>query len=132
MTAEGFATARYISLTTFRKDGTGVATPVWFVQEGGKLHVWTNRDSWKVKRLRNDPRVTVTVCDVRGRIADGAPSARGTAELLDGLDDTRKLLIRKYSWQFWLIDWPATLVRRGKRPQIGIAVTLSPNDENGL
>ncbi|GGZ32573.1 hypothetical protein GCM10010387_28290 [Streptomyces inusitatus] len=132
MTAEGFAAARYISLTTFRKNGTGVATPVWFVQDGGKLHVLTNRESWKVKRLRNDARVTVTVCDARGRIADGALSAGGTAELFDDLGDTRKLLARKYSWQFWLMDRPAALVRRGKRPQTGIAVTLSPNNENGL
>ncbi|MFF8960102.1 PPOX class F420-dependent oxidoreductase [Streptomyces sp. NPDC014894] len=129
MTAEEFAAVRYISLTTFRKDGTGVATPVWFAQDGEKLYVWTNSESWKVKRLRNDSRVTVTECDARGKIAEGARSARGTAELFDDLTETRRLLARKYTWQFWLVDRPATLLRRGKRPQTGIAVTLS---ENGL
>ncbi|MFI2345911.1 PPOX class F420-dependent oxidoreductase [Streptomyces sp. NPDC019443] len=126
MTPEDFADARYISLTTFRKDGTGVATPVWFAVDGGELLVWTNSDSWKVKRLRNDSRVVVTVCDARGRIADGAASAEGTARLLDaaGTGAIRKLLARKYTWQFWLVDWPATVVRRGKRPQTGIAVTI--------
>lgn len=126
MTPEDFAHARYISLTTFRKDGTGVATPVWFAVDGGELFVWTGSDSWKVKRLRNDSRVVVTVCDVRGRIAEGAPSAEGTARLLDaaGTGEIRKLLGRKYTWQFWLVDWPATVVRRGKRPQTGIAVTI--------
>jgi uncharacterized protein len=126
VTPEDFADARYISLTTFRKDGTGVATPVWFAMDGGELLVWTNSDSWKVKRLRNDSRVVVTVCDARGRIADGAPSAEGTARLLDaaGTGAIRKLLARKYTWQFWLVDWPATVVRRGKRPQTGIAVTI--------
>jgi PPOX class probable F420-dependent enzyme len=126
VTPEDFADARYISLTTFRKDGTGVATPVWFAVEGGELLVWTNSDSWKVKRLRNDSRVVVTTCDARGRIAQGAPSAEGTARLLDtaGTGAIRKLLARKYTWQFWLVDWPAMVVRRGKRPQTGIAVTI--------
>ncbi len=126
MTAEDFAAAKYISLTTFRKDGTGVATPVWFAEDGGKLYIWTRSDSWKVKRLRNDKRVAVTVCDARGNIAAGAPSAEGTAELLgaDAMAAIRRLLSRKYTWQFWLVDWPATLVRLGKRPHTGIVVTV--------
>ncbi|MCM2393418.1 PPOX class F420-dependent oxidoreductase [Streptomyces albipurpureus] len=126
MTAKDFAAARYISVTTFRKNGTGVATPVWFAEDQGKLYAWTRSDSWKVKRLRNDPRVVVTVCDMRGRVAEGAPSAEGTGELLDeaGTARVRKLLARKYSWQYWLVDWPATVVRRGKRPHTGIAITL--------
>ncbi|MGW0554067.1 PPOX class F420-dependent oxidoreductase [Streptomyces sp. NPDC002926] len=126
MTPEDFADAKYISVTTFRKDGTGVATPVWFAVESGEIFFWTRSDSWKVKRLRNNSHVVVTVCDVRGRIADGAPSAEGAARLLDevGMGTVRKLLARKYTWQFWLVDWPATIVRRGKRPHTGIAVTI--------
>ncbi|WP_326653603.1 MULTISPECIES: PPOX class F420-dependent oxidoreductase [unclassified Streptomyces] len=126
MTPEDFADAKYISVTTFRKDGTGVATPVWFAVDGGEIFFWTRSDSWKVKRLRNNSRVVVTVCDVRGRIVDGAPGAEGTARLLDevGMGAVRKLLARKYTWQFWLVDWPATIVRRGKRPHTGIAVTI--------
>lgn len=126
MTPEDFADAKYISVTTFRKDGTGVATPVWFAVDGGEIFFWTRSDSWKVKRLRNNSRVVVTVCDVRGRVVDGAPSAEGTARLLDevGMGAVRKLLARKYTWQFWLVDWPATIVRRGKRPHTGIAVTI--------
>ncbi|MFF3458436.1 PPOX class F420-dependent oxidoreductase [Streptomyces sp. NPDC002730] len=126
MTPEDFAEAKYISVTTFRKNGTGVATPVWFAVDGGEIFFWTRSDSWKVKRLRNNSRVVVTVCDVRGRIADGAPSAEGTARLLEGdaMGAIRKLLARKYTWQFWLVDWPATIVRRGKRPHTGIAVTI--------
>ncbi|QDY79752.1 PPOX class F420-dependent oxidoreductase [Streptomyces qinzhouensis] len=127
MTAvDDIAPARYLSLTTFRRDGTGVATPVWFAEEGGRLYVWTNRDSWKVKRLRRDSRVTVAVCDARGRIADGAPHADGTAEVLDGESAVlaRDLVARKYGWQFRAIDWPARLARRGKRPHAGIVVTV--------
>ncbi|MEW2069291.1 PPOX class F420-dependent oxidoreductase [Streptomyces sp. NPDC007346] len=126
MTLQDFARSEYVSLTTYRKNGTPVATPVWAAAEGEALYVWTRSDSGKVKRLRNDTRVAVTVCDVRGRIAEGAPSAEGTARLLDA-DETRKvrkLLARKYTWKFWLVDWPATLARLGKRPHTGIAVTF--------
>lgn len=126
MTLQDFARSEYVSLTTYRKDGTPVATPVWAAADGDVLYVWTRSDSWKVKRLRNDPRVVVTVCDVRGRIAEGAPSADGTARLLDGTEmaGVRKLLARKYTWKFWIVDWPAMVVRLGKRPHTGIAVTF--------
>ncbi|WP_406390940.1 PPOX class F420-dependent oxidoreductase [Streptomyces sp. NBC_00887] len=126
MTLQDFARSEYVSLTTYRKDGTPVATPVWAAADGDVLYVWTRSDSWKVKRLRNDPRVVVTVCDVRGRIAEGAPSADGTARLLDGTEmaGVRKLLARKYTWKFWIADWPAMVVRLGKRPHTGIAVTF--------
>ncbi|MEU5974740.1 PPOX class F420-dependent oxidoreductase [Streptomyces sp. NPDC047315] len=125
--ATAFAPARYISVTTYRKNGTGVATPVWFAEDSGKLYVWTNSDSWKVKRLRNDDRVSVAVCDVRGRVAEGASTAQGTAVLLDGsgTDAVRALIARKYGWQFTLVDLPARLVRRGRTPHTGIAVTLA-------
>ncbi|MFE4452507.1 PPOX class F420-dependent oxidoreductase [Streptomyces sp. NPDC056796] len=126
MTLQDFARSEYVSLTTYRKDGTPVATPVWAAVDGDTLYVWTRSDSWKVRRLRNDPRVLVTVCDVRGRVADGAPSAEGTARLFDGAGMTavRKVLARKYTWKFWLVEWPAMVVRLGKRPHTGIAITF--------
>ncbi|MEU6059295.1 PPOX class F420-dependent oxidoreductase [Streptomyces sp. NPDC047097] len=127
MTPETLRHGRYLSLTTFRKDGTGVATPVWYAVDGDDILVWTNSDSWKVKRLRRDQRVIVAPCDLRGNVADDAPRAEGTARLLetDELKRVRRLLSRKYSWQFWLIDAPAAVFRRGKRPHTGIAVRLT-------
>ncbi|GHI86465.1 PPOX class F420-dependent oxidoreductase [Streptomyces xanthophaeus] len=126
MTMEELGRARYVSLTTFRKDGTPVATPVWAVADGGELYVWTRSDSWKVKRIARDGRVTVTACDVRGRVEEGAPVLEGRARLLDeaGLRRVRALMSRKYTWQFWAVDVPATLWRRGKRPHTAIAVKL--------
>src|SRR5437773_4200358 len=90
--------SRYVSLTTYRKDGTGVATPVWHVVNGGELLVVSDAEAWKVKRIRRNSHVVVTVCDMRGRIAPGAPSAEGTARLLDeaGTAAGRALLARKY------------------------------------
>ncbi|MFF7365290.1 PPOX class F420-dependent oxidoreductase [Streptomyces sp. NPDC008125] len=126
MTLQDFARSEYVSLTTYRKDGTPVATPVWAAADGATLYVWTRSDSWKVKRLRRTSRVRVTVCDVKGRIAEGAPSAEGTARLVEGagMATVRKALSRKYTWKFWLVDRPAMVVRLGKRPHTGIAVTF--------
>uniref|UniRef100_A0AAU3GMX8 PPOX class F420-dependent oxidoreductase n=1 Tax=Streptomyces sp. NBC_01401 TaxID=2903854 RepID=A0AAU3GMX8_9ACTN len=126
MTLQDFARSEYISLTTYRKDGTPVATPVWAAADGDVLYVWTRTDSWKIKRLRNDSRVRVTVCDVRGRVAEGAPSAEGTARLVegDGLVLVRKVLARKYTWKFRFLDWPTQILWRGKRRHTGIAVTF--------
>ncbi|MGW7333260.1 PPOX class F420-dependent oxidoreductase [Streptomyces sp. NPDC054840] len=126
MDLEQLGRARYVSLTTFRKDGTPVATPVWAVADGGELYVWTRSDSWKVKRIRNNGRVTVTPCDMRGRVEEGAQAREGEARLLDeaGLRRVRKLMSRKYTWQFWVVDVPAALARRGKRPHTAIAVKL--------
>ncbi|MFE3578496.1 PPOX class F420-dependent oxidoreductase [Streptomyces vinaceus] len=126
MTLDELNQGKYVSLTTFRKDGTPVATPVWAVADGGELYVWTRSDSWKVKRIRNNGRVAVSPCDVRGRVAEGAAVLEGEARLLDeaGLARVRKLMSRKYTWQFWMVDVPAALARRGKRPHTAIAVKL--------
>lgn len=126
MSLQEFARSEYVSLTTYRKNGTPVATPVWAAVDGDELLVWTKSDSWKVKRLRNDSRVLVTVCDVRGQIAQGAPSAEGTGRLLDaeGTARVRRVISRKYTWKYWLLDYPAMIVRLGKRPHTGIAVSF--------
>ncbi|MEU7550797.1 PPOX class F420-dependent oxidoreductase [Streptomyces sp. NPDC044571] len=126
MTLEELNRGKYVSLTTFRKDGTAVATPVWAVADGDELYVWTRSDSWKVKRIRNNGRVTVSACDVRGRVPQGARVLEGEARLLDeaGLKRVRALMARKYTWQFWAVDLPAAVARRGKRPHTGIAVAL--------
>ncbi|GFE18437.1 hypothetical protein Sgleb_64840 [Streptomyces glebosus] len=127
MIPEAVARSPYVSLVTFRRNGTPVATPVWAVAEGAELLVWTRDDSWKVKRLRHDPRVTVTPCDVRGRIAEGARTVEGIGRLLEGaagLGRVRKAMARKYGLRFRLMDVVGALVRGGKRPHVGISVTL--------
>ena len=58
---------RYLSITSYKRDGRGVATPVWFVQRDGRILVETDAASGKVKRVRRDPRVEVFVCTASGR-----------------------------------------------------------------
>jgi PPOX class probable F420-dependent enzyme len=116
--------SRYISLTTYRKDRTGVATPVWHVVQGGELFIVSDADAWKVKRIRNNSHV-VAVCDFRGRIAAGAPHTEGTARLLDeaGTEAGRKLIARKY-FLSRTGNWLARILHLRRPPVIGIAVTL--------
>ena len=75
--------AKYIALATYTRDGRPKPTPVWFVEDDGRLLVVTEETSWKVKRLRNRPDVQFAACDMRGRVAPGAPVHTGTARLLD-------------------------------------------------
>ncbi|MGW2920306.1 PPOX class F420-dependent oxidoreductase [Streptomyces angustmyceticus] len=127
MIPEAVARSPYVSLVTYRRSGTPVATPVWAVAEGDELLVWTRDDSWKVKRLRNDARVTVTPCDVRGRIAEGVQAVEGAGRLLEGKDAlgrVRRAMAGKYGLRFRLMDSVGALVRGGKRPHVGISVTL--------
>ncbi len=87
---------RYISLTTYRRDGTPVATPVWFVQQGTRLLVVTDGTSGKVKRLRHNPTVRVAMCTASGRLRSRLVA--GTAEVLPESDtnDAERLIARKY------------------------------------
>ncbi len=119
------ARSRYISLTSYRRDGTPVATAVWHVPEDGRLLVVTEAGSWKVKRIRRDARVQVAACDARGRVRPGAASAQGRARLLDeaGTRHARELLARRYLLSR-LGNAVARLLRLRRPPMVGIAVTL--------
>ncbi|GBG39272.1 PPOX class F420-dependent oxidoreductase [Mycobacterium montefiorense] len=77
------AKAQYILLTTFTKDGRAKPTPIWTAvdtERGDRLLVITQETSWKVKRIRNTPRVTMATCTMRGRPTGEA--VEGTAALL--------------------------------------------------
>jgi uncharacterized protein len=75
------AKSQYVLLTTFTKDGRPKPTPVWVASDGDRLLVISEEKAWKVKRIRNTPRVTLAVCDIRGRPRSEAIEA--TAAILD-------------------------------------------------
>ncbi|MQA63092.1 MAG: PPOX class F420-dependent oxidoreductase [Actinophytocola sp.] len=118
------AREKYFMLTTFRKSGEAVSTPLWAVRDGGELFVWSERDSGKVKRIRNNARVEVTACDLRGRQTHGATVA-GFARLLDDAetDQVRKLIGRKYG-VVGFVSVVGSILRGGKKRTIGVAITL--------
>jgi uncharacterized protein len=90
----------YVSLTTFRRTGQPVPTPVWAAPDGEDLVVWTRADSGKVERLRHTARVTVAPCDVRGRVR--GPAVEATAGFVDRASRPQALaaLRRAYGWRF--------------------------------
>lgn len=116
-------TAKYVQLTTFRKDGTPVSSPLWAALDGDKLLMWTVTDSWKVKRLRRNPAVVVQACDVRGKQTYGDPVS-GTAQILDtpGSDHARDVVQKKYGLLGW-VTVKGSLLRRGKKGTVGLAIT---------
>ena len=87
---------KYISLTTFRKTGVGVPTPVWFGEEDEKLYVMTRSDMGKTKRIRNNRQVKVAPCTIRGKVT--GPEFAATARILP-LEEhkrARQTINRKY------------------------------------
>ena len=93
---------KYLSLTTFRKNGTAVPTPIWFAEQDGKLYFMTRNDSWKYKRIRNNPQVKVAPCSARGKIC--GPESPGCARVLPEAEwpKAKHALCRKY----WLMRLP--------------------------
>lgn len=86
--------AGYIDLVTYRKSGAAVHTPVWFAEKDGKLYVMTRGDSGKMKRIRNNPRIEVAPCTIRGRRT--GPGIAATARLAGDQQLARTLIRRKY------------------------------------
>lgn len=96
------ATERYISLTTFKRDGTPVSTPVWVTSDDERrLLVWSAEKTWKVRRLRRDPRVLVASSNFKGRERGDRIEGRARAIPDPGIDG---LLRKKYGWQKRALD----------------------------
>lgn len=116
---------KYLLVTTHRRDGCAVPTPVWVARDGAELLIWTVTDSGKVKRMRDNPRVELAECDVKGN-PKGEP-VPATARLLDadGTERARELIRRKYGIVGFLVIAGSKL-RRGDKGTIGVALTLAP------
>lgn len=122
-------------LTTFRRDGTPVATPVWVVKlDDDRIGFWTSSGSGKAKRLAHTARVTVAPSDARGRVKPGTEAVDATARLVTGaeLEEIRKRVVAKYGAMTKLTKLLGTLagVLRGKRIPYGdrgVVVTLAPS-----
>lgn len=119
---ERLSQGKYLSLTTFRKTGEGVATPVWVVRDGDHLYVTTQADSGKVKRLRNNPKVSLAPCDARGKLT--GPAVAGTVVLLDtaGSQQAQAKVMKRYGMTGRLIGL-ANKLRRGSGESIGLEIT---------
>lgn len=131
-----FATAKYLNLETFRKTGVGVRTPVWFAQEqarpaaapgGGAnpnppvFYIYSAPDAGKVKRIRNNPKVRIAPCTMRGELRGAWIDSQARICAGDEAAHGQDLLRRKYGWLKITGDFFSRL--RG-RQQVVIAVEM--------
>jgi PPOX class probable F420-dependent enzyme len=119
--------AQYVALTTYRRDGTPVTTPVWAAAEGESLYLFTNASAGKVKRLRNSSRAAVAPCTATGKVTGAQLPAEAFNLASDQMPKVWSLLIKKYGIAARLF---ATYDRvRGllhMRASAGIEVRLTP------
>ena len=121
------AASNYLSLTTYLKNGDAVDTHVWLVRNVDELNVITQKNSGKVKRIRNNPQVLLAPCDARGRLKGDAVA--GTATLLDA--DRSQVVAQRIMQRYGLLG--RILMWRGERAarknpdagQIGIAIRVN-------
>lgn len=116
------AKSDYVLLTTFTKDGRAKPTPVWAAPDGNRLLVITQESSWKVKRIRNSPRVTLAPCDMRGRPKGEAIEA--VAAVLDKADNGAVYAaIGKRYGVIGRVFNVFSKLRGGMRNNVGLALT---------
>jgi PPOX class probable F420-dependent enzyme len=122
---------KYLSLTSFKRDGHGVATPVWFVSDNGHLLVETDANSYKVKRIRRDTHVQVALCDARGRVRGKQVDADARILPEDERERVERLLHKKYRIDRYTILPIYRLAMRLRRrgaptPQPPVALEITP------
>ena len=120
---KAFDRQKYLNLETLRKNGQAVATPVWFAEAEGIVYVYSLAESGKMKRIRNNPRVRIAPCDIRGNVTGTWVPA--TARFLEGEDARRAndLLNKKYWFGKRLLDLFAAM-RIPRRPRFYVAIRV--------
>jgi len=131
MEASSLADNKYVSITTFRKDGTPKPVPVWITEVGnGTVGFTTASSSWKVKRLANNPKVLLQPSDSRGRVVEGSTAVTGSARVAVGgpeFERVKNLVRKKYGIQHALIGGFGkfmSLIGRGSGSDAAVIITL--------
>ena len=127
---EALFPGRYLSVTSFKRDGTGVATPVWFVSDGSRLFAFTDLHSAKIRRIHRNPSVLVASCRPGGKLRRQPVTAR--AEVLSApadLERVQKLLLARYKISYRVVMFFYRLGRRLRGKQTvadgaGLAITV--------
>lgn len=119
---------QFVSLTTFRRSGEPVHTPVWIARDGDALVVTTPAASGKVKRLRRDPRVELRPCTRSGKVAEGVTPVPAVAVVEDTSAAATAALQRKYGFQYRLISLVERLVARRGRDRVILRITAAEPD----
>ena len=120
---------KYVSLTTYRKDGTAKSLPVWIADLGdGTVGFTTSSSSYKVKRIGNDSRVTLQPSNAKGEVKPGSEVVSGTAEVVSGAEFERckGIVKKKYGAQFTvmaIVGKAAKLIGKGSGTDCAVRIT---------
>ncbi len=123
---------KYVLLTTFKRDGSPVATPVWSAPlDGGGFGFWTSSGSGKAKRLAHTDRVLVQPCDGRGKVTSGSEPIEATARVVSGdeFDEIRRKVTEKYGFMTKVTKVLGTIggvVKRNRIPYADCGVIVTP------
>lgn len=122
---DDFEGKRYLNLETYRRNGKGVRTPVWFAaapdEAGGpRLYVYTTADSGKAKRIRRTGLVKIAPCDARGKVTGAWTAAQAQIVGGEAFERGMRLINRKYRPWKQLLDLSARLFPRHQRVMIAI------------
>jgi PPOX class probable F420-dependent enzyme len=119
---------RFVSLTTFKRNGEGVSAPMWIGRDGADLFVWTPADSWKVKRVGNNPRVLLAPSSRFGKVRDGALPIEGTAQVVTDpttVDRLQGEIRRKYGLGHRLVTFVEKIAARGHKSRVIVRIAVS-------
>lgn len=133
-TATELDEAKYVDLTTFKRDGSKVTTPVWLAPSDNGYFVTTGKPTGKYKRILNNSSVEVAACDARGHLRPGTTTYKGTARILDA-DGTRSAeaaIKKRYGFMVPLMGavyaTRAKLQRKDFGPIVGLEITIDTDD----
>ncbi|MDJ0396047.1 PPOX class F420-dependent oxidoreductase [Rhodococcus sp. G-MC3] len=108
----------FVSLTTFRRSGDPVSTPVWIARDGDELVVITPDDSGKVKRIRNSGRVELRPCSRRGKVPDDAVAVPASASIVAGDQHATDVIKKQYGVEFRVVKFVELLIARRRKPRV--------------
>ena len=117
---------QFLSLTTFRRSGERVSTPMWVARDGDALIMFTPQSSGKVKRLRNSPRVALRPCERFRRVKDGVEPVAGMAEVLtdeDSREHATGIIRRKYGLGYRVVMGIERLIKFGQEKRVILRIT---------
>jgi len=113
----------HISIKTFRKNGESAAVPVWFVEENDKFYICTGGSSFKVRRIRNNPKVEISTSDSKGDIKDEYFEGEARIMAKNEVDHINRLFRKKYSgfrmWNFF-----ANLGKKGEKKHLNLEIVF--------
>ena len=120
---------RFVSLTTFKRNGEGVSAPMWIGRDGADLFIWTPADSWKVKRVRHDSRVQLAPSGRFGKVRDGVVPVDGTAEVLTDpvtVDRLQGEIRSKYGLEYHLVTLIEKIAAGGRnKPRVILRIAVA-------